>query len=114
MEVKRALAYVPDDPPLFDDLSVGQHLDFIGKLYQIDNHVEKSKQLLVDFDLTQKINAGASTLSRGMRQKAGDLVRLPDRPKSTFAGRTADRTGSARNPPIARVRSSNEPRLAQA
>ena len=69
MEVKRALAYVPDDPPLFDDLSVGQHLDFIGKLYQIDNHVEKSKQLLVDFDLTQKINAGASTLSRGMRQK---------------------------------------------
>ena len=69
MELKKRLAYVPDDPPLFDDLTVGQHMDFIGQLYQVDNHRTKSDELLAQFDLTDKIDAGATTLSRGMRQK---------------------------------------------
>ena len=69
LELKKRLAYVPDDPPLFDDLTVGQHLDLIGRLYQVQNHRTKSDALLSKFDLTDKLNAGATTLSRGMRQK---------------------------------------------
>ena len=69
LSLKSRLAYVPDDPPLFDDLTVGQHLDFIGGLYQVENHREKSSELLAQFDLADKVNAGATTLSRGMRQK---------------------------------------------
>lgn len=69
IQLKRKLAYVPDDPPLFDDLSVGQHMDFVGKLYRVENHTAKAKDLLEQFELTDKIDAGATTLSRGMRQK---------------------------------------------
>lgn len=69
MELKRHLAYVPDDPPLFDDLTVGQHLEFIGRIYDVPNHRAKSAELLDYFQLGDKINAGATTLSRGMRQK---------------------------------------------
>lgn len=69
MELKRRLAYVPDDPPLFDDLTVGQHLEFIGRIYNVDDHRRKSNELLDHFQLRDKINAGATTLSRGMRQK---------------------------------------------
>ncbi|MCA9139820.1 MAG: ABC transporter ATP-binding protein [Planctomycetales bacterium] len=69
MELKRRLAYVPDDPPLFDDLTVGQHLEFIGRIYGVDDHRRKSTELLDYFQLRDKINAGATTLSRGMRQK---------------------------------------------
>ncbi len=69
LELKKRLAYVPDDPPLFDDLTVGQHLDFIGRLYRVDNHRVKADELLNRFELRDKINAGATTLSRGMRQK---------------------------------------------
>jgi ABC-2 type transport system ATP-binding protein len=69
LELKRRLAYVPDDPPLFDDLTVGQHLNFIGKLYQVKDYVTKSKSLLEQFELSDKVDAGATTLSRGMRQK---------------------------------------------
>lgn len=69
MELKRRLAYVPDDPPLFDDLTVGQHLEFIGRIYNVDGHRRKSAELLDHFQLSEKINAGATTLSRGMRQK---------------------------------------------
>ena len=69
LELKKRLAYVPDDPPLFDDLTVGQHMDFIGRLYHVENHRNKANELLAQFDLTDKIDAGATTLSRGMRQK---------------------------------------------
>jgi ABC-2 type transport system ATP-binding protein len=69
MELKRRLAYVPDDPPLFDDLTVLQHLEFIGRLYRVIDYREKAERLLRQFDLIQKHKAGATTLSRGMRQK---------------------------------------------
>jgi ABC-2 type transport system ATP-binding protein len=69
LQLKRRLAYVPDDPPLFDDLTVGQHLGFIGKLYGVQGYVRKASELLDHFELADKTNAGATTLSRGMRQK---------------------------------------------
>jgi ABC-2 type transport system ATP-binding protein len=69
LKLKQRLAYVPDDPPLFDDLTVGQHLTLIGQLYQVDAYRAKANELLAQFDLTSKVNAGATTLSRGMRQK---------------------------------------------
>ncbi|MEM6691339.1 MAG: ABC transporter ATP-binding protein [Planctomycetota bacterium] len=67
--VKRKLAYVPDDPPLFDDLSVHDHLEFIGRMYGVAEHRELAQRLLAQFGLDGKSNAGATTLSRGMRQK---------------------------------------------
>lgn len=69
IEVKRRLAYVPDDPPLFDDLTVGEHLDFIGRLYRVPDYRAKAAELLQRFELTDKYDAGATALSRGMRQK---------------------------------------------
>ncbi len=69
LEVKRQLAYVPDDPPLFDDLSVLEHLHFIGRLYRVEDYQAKSDRLLDQFELDSKRDAGATTLSRGMRQK---------------------------------------------
>lgn len=69
MQIKQRLAYVPDDPPLFDDLSVMQHLELIGRLYRVADAQQKSEQLLRQFDLIDKHRAGATTLSRGMRQK---------------------------------------------
>ncbi len=69
LELKRRLAYVPDDPPLFDDLTVQQHLEFIGRIYGVADHRVKTERLLDQFDLAKKRDAGAMTLSRGMRQK---------------------------------------------
>ena len=69
MRLKQRLAYVPDDPPLFDDLTVAQHMEFIGRIYQVDDFQTKSARLLKQFSLDDKLGAGATTLSRGMRQK---------------------------------------------
>lgn len=69
LEVKRRTAYVPDDPQLFHDLTVEQHLAFVASVYGVENHVDRIGSLLKQFDLQQKHRTRAADLSRGMRQK---------------------------------------------
>ncbi|TWT86466.1 ABC transporter ATP-binding protein [Neorhodopirellula pilleata] len=69
VRLKQNVAYVPDDPPLFDDLTVGQHLDFVAQLYRIRDHRPAAFDLLDRFDLMPKYDARVTALSRGMRQK---------------------------------------------
>lgn len=67
---KAALAYVPDDPRLFDQLTVWEHFRFIAGAYHLDDGWKpRAEELLARFELTEKRDALASDLSRGMRQK---------------------------------------------
>src|SRR4051812_49650388 len=66
---KGALAYVPDDPKLFDALTVWEHLRFIASTYRVENFEADAVALLDQFELTPKRDALAQDLSRGMRQK---------------------------------------------
>lgn len=66
---KSQLAYVPDDPRLFHDLTVGQHLAFTASAYRVSDPVAKANKLLQRFELTAKHGTPARELSRGMRQK---------------------------------------------
>jgi ABC-2 type transport system ATP-binding protein len=67
---KAALAYVPDDPKLFDQLTIWEHLRFIASAYRLDAWQPRAEELLARFELVEKRNALCSELSRGMRQKA--------------------------------------------
>jgi ABC-2 type transport system ATP-binding protein len=66
---KQALAYVPDDPNLFETLTVWEHFRFIASAYRVADWQAKAETLLTQFELTPKRHALASELSRGMRQK---------------------------------------------
>jgi ABC-2 type transport system ATP-binding protein len=66
---KAALAYVPDDPRLFDQLTIWEHFRFIASAYRLRHWTVRAEELLVQFELSEKRNALASELSRGMRQK---------------------------------------------
>jgi ABC-2 type transport system ATP-binding protein len=66
---KGLLAYVPDDPKLFDALTVWEHLQFIAAAYGVKNFEAEALALLDQFELTSKRDALAQELSRGMRQK---------------------------------------------
>jgi ABC-2 type transport system ATP-binding protein len=66
---KSKLAYVPDDPRLFDQLTVWEHFVFIAKAYRLNDWIVKANELLATFELTEKRNSLCSELSRGMRQK---------------------------------------------
>lgn len=68
-EAKRSLAWVPDDPQPFDNLTVLEHLEFTARLYGIDPWREEALALLERFELADRSDALGGELSRGMRQK---------------------------------------------
>jgi ABC-2 type transport system ATP-binding protein len=69
IEAKLRLAYIPDDPKLFDMLTVGEHLEYMAAAYRVPDAEARSARLLDQFELTAKRDALAQELSRGMRQK---------------------------------------------
>ena len=69
LQVKKQVAYVPDDPPLFETLTVWEHLKFIASAYEVTDLEERGSTLLAQLNLEGKRHALASELSRGMRQK---------------------------------------------
>lgn len=69
VEAKRRLAFMPDEPRLFDYLTVRDHLAFAARLYDVKDADEKGRVLLEELALTGKEDALPSELSRGMKQK---------------------------------------------
>src|SRR5216117_2755051 len=47
---KRALAFFPDEPRLFDYLTVRQHLNFVARIYGIANHEAIGQPLLEELE----------------------------------------------------------------
>jgi ABC-2 type transport system ATP-binding protein len=66
---KRALAFFPDEPRLFDYLTVRQHLNFVARIYGVADYEERAKPLLEELELTEKADVLPGELSRGMKQK---------------------------------------------
>jgi ABC-2 type transport system ATP-binding protein len=81
LEAKRRLAFLPDEPRLFDYLTVEEHLQFTGALYGIAGARAQIDPLLAEFDLVEKRKVLPSELSRGMKQKlmiACGFIHNPD------------------------------------
>jgi len=66
---KRDIAYIPDDPRLFDALTVWEHLEFTASAYRVGNFKPVAERLIQDFELAEQRNTMSQELSRGMRQK---------------------------------------------
>ena len=66
---KRALAFIPDEPHLFDYLTVQEHLRFIARLYGVADAEERAPARLAELELTDKLKTLPGELSRGMKQK---------------------------------------------
>jgi ABC-2 type transport system ATP-binding protein len=82
ISVKQRTAYVPDDPQLFEDLTVEQHLRFQASVYSISMPADQISRLLEMFELANKRRERASSLSRGMRQKLAICCAYLQNPKA--------------------------------
>jgi ABC-2 type transport system ATP-binding protein len=78
---KAVLAFVPDEPQLFDYLTVSEHLGFVARLYRRPDLMERIAPLLAELELTDKRDALASELSRGMKQKLAIACGLLHEPR---------------------------------
>ena len=79
---KSALAFVPDEPHLFEYLTVEEHLRFVGRLYRVSDALDRIPSLLEELDLGDKRGALPGELSRGMRQKLAIACGLLHQPQA--------------------------------
>jgi len=79
---KSALAFIPDEPHLFDYLTVDEHLRFVGRLYGVADAAARIPTLLEELELTEKRRVLPGELSRGMRQKLAIACGLLHQPRA--------------------------------
>ena len=80
VEAKQRLAFVPDEPRLFDYLTAWDHLAVTARLYGVADGEARSKGLLEEFGLADRARSFPSELSRGMKQKLIVALALLHRP----------------------------------
>ena len=69
--LKQRLGYLPDDFPLYDDLTVWDYLDYFARLYRLSQPYRRRRlyEVLELVQLENKRHSIISTLSRGMKQR---------------------------------------------
>jgi ABC-2 type transport system ATP-binding protein len=81
---KRALAFFPDEPRLFDYLTVRQHLAFVARIYGVTGHEAIAQPLLEELEIADKADQLPGELSRGMKQKLAIACGLLHSPSVMF------------------------------
>lgn len=84
LAAKRLLGYIPEMPAVYDLLTVWEHLEFIGRAYQLDDWQSYGQSLLERFELWDKKDKLGKELSKGMQQKLSICCALLPRPKTVL------------------------------
>ena len=84
LSAKQHLSFFPDEPRLFDYLTVRQHLEFTARLYKVRDAGERSERLLETLEMTEKAGALPTELSRGMKQKVALACGFLHQPRAMF------------------------------
>ena len=83
IEAKKLLAYIPDNPDLYDYMTGIQYLEFISNIFGIStedrrNRIEKYAEML---ELKDNLAQDISSYSHGMKQKLAIIGALVHNPK---------------------------------
>ncbi|HXW17983.1 MAG TPA: ABC transporter ATP-binding protein [Candidatus Acidoferrales bacterium] len=83
IEVRRRIGYLPENPPLYTDMSVGAYLDFVARIKNVPSEKRASRidDALAKANITDKRDELIKRLSRGYKQRVGiaqALVHDPD------------------------------------
>ncbi|ACL74582.1 ABC transporter ATP-binding protein [Ruminiclostridium cellulolyticum] len=82
LECKRMIAYIPDNPDLYENMTGIQYLNFIADVFSISaNEREKSIKEYADMmELTESLGDLISSYSHGMKQKLAIISALVHNP----------------------------------
>ena len=78
LAARAALSYIPDNPVLYDDLTLMEHLLYVGRLHGVDGEEadERAEALLEHLNLAHRADHLPATFSRGLRQKTSIALGL--------------------------------------
>lgn len=80
LAAKSLIGYIPEMPAVYDMLTVGEHLEFILRAYQMDDD-GTGEELLSRFELLDKKDKLGKELSKGMQQKLSICCALVHKPE---------------------------------
>ena len=80
---KRKMAYIPDNPDLYEHLTGIQYLNFIADIFEIKKEERDSRiRTFADaFELTKNLGDAISSYSHGMKQKLALISAFSHKPK---------------------------------
>lgn len=83
IKYKKQIAYIPDNPDLYENLSGVNYLNFIGDVYNISQEERKNKidELATRFEIKEALGNKIKTYSHGMKQKLAVISSLMHSPK---------------------------------
>lgn len=80
-EIKQHVGYMPQRFSLYEDLSIYENLDFIARIYTIDNIKQRVEQSLESLGLQHRRQQLAGALSGGWKQRLALAAALLHQPK---------------------------------
>lgn len=83
LECKKNIAYIPDNPDIYENLSGNFYLNFIADIFEIDEKTRKEKveKYATMFEIKENLNDLISSYSHGMKQKLVIISALMHSPK---------------------------------
>lgn len=83
LEVKKLIAYIPDNPDIYESLSGIQYLEFIADVFKLDSNVRAREidKYATMFEILDVLNNPISSYSHGMKQKLVIISALIHKPK---------------------------------
>ncbi len=73
LEIKRSLGYLPENAPLYTDLSVMEYLDFVAEARSLTagRKRERIEEVIEECGLARVVYRPIETISKGFRQRTG-------------------------------------------
>ena len=83
LECKKDIAYIPDNPDLYDYMTGIQYLNFVSDIFNVDTDIRKQRidSLASTFEIKDKLNDLISSYSHGMKQKLAIIAAWIHEPK---------------------------------
>ncbi|MBR6349918.1 MAG: ABC transporter ATP-binding protein, partial [Lachnospiraceae bacterium] len=83
VEAKQIMAYIPDNPDIYEFMSAVQYLNFVADIYGVSqaDRIMRIKKYGDMFELTDKLAQNVNSYSHGMKQKLAVMGALIHAPK---------------------------------
>ena len=75
-EARATTSFLPDDPVLYDDLSVREHAEYVSRLHGGPGWDDYAQELVERLGLIDRVDDLPSRFSRGLRQKTGIILAM--------------------------------------
>lgn len=83
IECKKIMAYIPDNPDLYENMKAITYLNFIANIYHMDTNIAKKRieSLAKELEIYDNLSDQIKSLSHGMKQKVALISAFMHEPK---------------------------------